>query len=204
MLKKQTVWLLTMLSLMVVLSVYYMQPPADDDFAFIFEEAGEESDSVGTLSEQMSDTPEVEDSEDETPDQEDSEEGSEEANESSSISTNDELFTVIRMELAQSRSQRLEQLETIVASSSATNEEKNSAYEEMQNIDRVATKELIVEETLKAENGYSDVLVRTNENNVIVTVKADELSETEANQIMRMVYDEFGSMNVEVKFQPTT
>jgi len=35
MLKKQTVWLLTMLSLMVVLSVYYMTSPNSEDLAYI-------------------------------------------------------------------------------------------------------------------------------------------------------------------------
>src|SRR5699024_11535028 len=35
MLKKQTVWLLTMLSLMIVLSVYYMMIDGDDQQAYI-------------------------------------------------------------------------------------------------------------------------------------------------------------------------
>lgn len=195
MLKKQTVWLLTMLSLMIVLSVYYMQAqPANDDFAFIFNEAPEENDSVGTISDQS----------EEEVGSDVAEKSDEEFNETSAISTKDELFTIIRMELAQSRSSRMEQLETIVASSSASNDEKNQAYDEMQQIDRVATKELIVEETLKSENGYPDVLVRTKEDSVIVTVKTDELSQSEANKIMRMVYDEFGPMKVEVNFQPVS
>ncbi|MDY0396479.1 hypothetical protein RWE15_21865 [Virgibacillus halophilus] len=35
MLKKQTVWLLTMLSLMIVLSVYYVMSPNNDDLAYV-------------------------------------------------------------------------------------------------------------------------------------------------------------------------
>ncbi len=35
MLKKQTVWLLTMLSLMIVLSVYYMTSPGSGDLAYL-------------------------------------------------------------------------------------------------------------------------------------------------------------------------
>lgn len=196
MLKKQTVWLLTMLSLMVVLSVFYMQDSTEDDFAFIFEEDAEESGGVGSLSEQ--------ENEPQSTDTNQLESDQDQDNQMSAISSNDELFTMIRMELAQSRSSRLEQLESLVATSSTSNEEKNQAYDEMKQIDQIATKELIVEETLKSENGYPDVLVRTSDDSVIVTVKTDQLSEKEANAIMQMVYDEFGSIKVEVKFQPTT
>ena len=73
----------------------------------------------------------------------------------------------------------------------------------MQKIDQLSTKELIVEESLKEEYGYPDVLVRTVDDSIVVTIKTDQLSDKEANQIMRTVYDEFGSMQVEVKFQPS-
>ena len=43
MMKKQTVWLLTMLSLMIVLSVYYMMSDTDD-LAFI--QTGEEMNQI--------------------------------------------------------------------------------------------------------------------------------------------------------------
>lgn len=201
MLKKQTVWLLTLLSLMIVLSVFYMNSPNGDDFSFIFQEEtdGEteltstdlaEIDSDLTISSELDDFDNSEDGDLEQPD-------------ISSVSSDEELFTVIRMELEQSRSSQIEQLESVVASSTATSEEKNDAYEEKQKIDQLSTKELIVEESLKSEYGYSDVLVRTMDDNIIVTIKTDSLSDKEANQIMRTVYDEFGSMQVQVKFQPS-
>lgn len=191
MLKKQTVWLLTMLSLMIVLSVYYMNSNADGDFAFINEDLTTEETTNGNIDEATK-----------TEDQAGVDVVDQSTDEASN--TTDQLFTTIRMELEESRSNRLEQLEEIVASSSTTTEEKNQAYDEMEEIDHVSSKELIVEETLKSENGYSDVLVRTEDDSIIVTVKADELSNTEANGIMQMVYDEFGRKNVEVKFQPNS
>nr|WP_239585428.1 SpoIIIAH-like family protein [Amphibacillus cookii] len=196
-LKKQTVWLLTLLSLMIVLSVYYMNSPNEEDFAFIFQEDDEESTEM-TNNEDF----EIELS-NETIDEEAGEVDEEVESNISSITSDEELFTLIRMELAQTRSSRIEQLETVVASSTASTEEKNKAYDEMKKIDQLSTKELIVEETLKSEYDYADVLVRSMDENVVVTVKTDQLSETEANQIMRMVYDEFGPMQVEVKFQPS-
>jgi len=201
MLKKQTVWLLTLLSLMIVLSVFYMQSPDQDDLSFIFKE-NENGEAEMTSNDLLglddglilnSELDELESSEEDGQDEIDF----------SSISADEELFTFIRMQLAESRSSQIEQLESVVASSATSAEEKNNAIESMQEIDQLSTKELIVEESLKTDHGYPDVLVRTVDDNVIVTVKADQLSDTEANQIMRTVYDEFGTMQVQVKFQPS-
>ncbi len=171
-----------------------MNSPTEEDFAFIFQEDDEkettltsDEDNSAVMNEQQNQQNEMDLEEEST---------------ISTISSDDELFTLIRMELAQSRSSRLEQLESIMASGSASAEEKNDAYDEMKKIDQLSTKELIVEETLKSEYGYTDVLVRSMDENIVVTIKTDELSDTEANQIMRTVYDEFGPMQVEVKFQP--
>lgn len=197
MLKKQTVWLLTLLSLTIVLSVFYMNSPDSDDFSFVFQEEPNDDSKLtaGDLSEldpNLSLT-----TEDQTVENDDLEDMI------SSVSTDDDLFTLIRMELRQSRSSQIEKLETVVASGATSTDEKNTAFEEMQKIDQLSTKELIVEESLKDEYGYPDVLVRTVDDSIIVTIKTDQLSEKEANQIMRTVYDEFGSMQVEVKFQPS-
>lgn len=197
MLKKQTVWLLTLLSLAIVLSVFYMNSPDSDDFSFVFqEEPIDESElTAGDLSEldpNLSLT-----INDQTAGNDDLEDMI------SSVSTDDDLFTLIRMELRQSRSSQIEKLETVVASGATSTDEKNTAFEKMQKIDQLSTKELIVEESLKEEYGYPDVLVRTVDDSIVVTIKTDQLSDKEANQIMRTVYDEFGSMQVEVKFQPS-
>lgn len=163
-----------------------MNSPTGEDLAFIFQEEGDEQ--------QLTDPP-AEDDGNITDDGELT---------TSSVTSENDLFTIIRMELAQSRSSRLEQLETVVASGTASSEEKNKAYDEIKAMDALSSKELIVEETLKSEYGYPDVLVRTMDESIVVTIKADELSETEANHIMRMVYDEFGPLQVEVKFQPAS
>ncbi|GAA4065971.1 SpoIIIAH-like family protein [Amphibacillus indicireducens] len=197
MLKKQTVWLLTLLSLTIVLSVFYMNSPDSDDFSFVFQE--EPADQTELTANDLAD---LDQNLSFTIDSEATAKGEQE-DLISTISTEDDLFTLIRMELRQSRSSQIEKLESVVASSSASTEEKNTAFEEMQKIDQLSSKELIVEESLKEEYGYSDVLVRSVDESIIVTVKTDQLSEKEANQIMRTVYDEFGSMQVEVKFQPS-
>jgi len=178
-----------------------MNSPEADDFSFIFQEEDIEDSMQPTIGDEGNDLFELDSLESDI-DLADTTE-SEELN-ISSITTDDDFFTMIRMELEQSRSSQLEQLESVVASSVATGQEKNEAFKAMQEIDQLSSKEFFLEESLKEEYGYPDVLVRTLDNRVIITVKADEMSEQEANQIMRAVYDEFGSVQVEVKFQPIT
>lgn len=185
MLKKQTVWLLTMLSLMIVLSVYYMISPNSDDLAYI--DNGQEPESEEASSnaiETDTDTDEAE------------------VNNIENISGN-ELFTTIRMEVQDERSMSKSRLEDVVASSSASVQEKDQALREIDDLENTSKKEKILEETILASAEYKDVLVRSENDKVHVHVQAEELSETEANNIMRMVYDEFGEITVDVIIQPS-
>lgn len=188
MLKKQTVWLLTMLSLMIVLSIYYMGSSGGDDIAYI--NTGEDSSEEAVLTETGEDKEEI--------DVEYIEEYG-----------HDELFTTIRMELQNERSMKKDLLKDIVASSTASTEEKNEALNDIERIDQLTTKEAILQDSiLAATDRYEDVLVRYDENKeaeeqkVHVHVKVDELSREEVIQIMQMVRDEFGEVKVDVNFQP--
>jgi len=181
MLKKQTVWLLTMLSLMIVLSVYYMISPGSEDLAYI-DEGETEAEETAAESQEL--------------------DGEAEVDEINNLG-GDELFTTIRMELQDERSMKKDRLTAVVASSDASPEEKDQALRDIDKLEEVSTKESILEETIVKANGYEDVLVRSEEDTVHVHVKVDELSQTEANNIMQMVRDEFGEVTVDVNFQPT-
>jgi stage III sporulation protein AH len=192
MLKKQTVWLLTMLSLLIVLSVYYMTSPGGDQVALVGND--EESKQEGT-----------EKSDDDSIDTNISEgdvEVDANGNPISSTST-DELFTQLRMDLNDQRSKLKEQYESIMSSDSASVEEKNEAFEAMTRLDEIAYKESLLEKVIQSENSYTDVFVRAEDDVVHVTVKANEVTPTETVNIMQMVRDEFGEIPVDVKFQPT-
>ncbi|MFG6148560.1 SpoIIIAH-like family protein [Halobacillus sp. B23F22_1] len=177
MVKKQTVWLLTMLSLLIVLSVYYMTSPDNGEMAFIQDDEWQEG--------------------------ENGEEGTSEDVVTSELST-DELFASIRLEKQNERDQKSEQLSEIVASSDYSAEEKNDAMEEMETLQETSSKESILENTIRASIPYEDVLVRAEDDVIQVTVQAEELTKSETREIMQMVSDEFGQMRVEVKFQPTS
>jgi len=175
MLKKQTVWLLTMLSLMIVLSVYYMMSDKENI-------AYKEQDTEQTVKEAEEDIV-IDD-----------------INEVNSS----ELFTTIRMELEDERNIKKDRLKEIVASSNATTNEINEALNEMDEMEKIATKESILQEIiLKTNENYEDVLVRAEENKVHVHVITDNLPKDEAVKIMQMVRDELGEMIVDVNFQPT-
>ncbi|WP_067728103.1 SpoIIIAH-like family protein [Oceanobacillus damuensis] len=183
MLKKQTVWLLTMLSLMIVLSVYYIISPTSEDLAYI-DDGQAESEETSTIGEEGEDTLETE------------------VDDITNLGK-DELFTTIRMEIQDERSMKKGRLTDIVSSASTNTDEKEQALRDIDVLDELSTKETILEEQIVGSTGYEDVLVRSDGNKVHVHVKADQLSETEVVNIMQMVRDEFGDITAEVNFQPT-
>ncbi|GGP12798.1 SpoIIIAH-like family protein [Oceanobacillus neutriphilus] len=182
MLKKQTVWLLTMLSLMVVLSVYYIFSSNGNDLAFVNDgqETATEDAVPATQSEEDIDVENIENVD------------------------SDELFTTIRMEIQDERSRKKSQLTDVVASANASPTEKDEALQEIDSLEELSSKESIIQQQLLAATEYEDILVRSDGEKVHVHVKAEELSNTEAANIMQMVRDEFGKDIVtEVNFQPT-
>ncbi len=194
MLKKQTVWLLTMLSLMIVLSVYYLNSPSEGDLAYIDSQDEKDQTTSSQTIEQSEEEPANES--EELVDAENVENM-----ETSSLNT-DEYFASVRMEIANQRSMEKERLGTIAASSESSSDEINEAYEAMKEIDKLNEKENILEDTIKSLNGYDQVLVRNiSDNNVVVTVQTDSLSAKEANEIIQQAKDEFGEIDIEVVYQ---
>lgn len=183
MLKKQTVWLLTMLSLLIVLSVYYIMSPDDNDLAFNVEETDQSEPDVVQTDTDAEDNPEAE------------------VTDMSNV-TSDELFTTIRMEIQDDRSMEKSRLESIVSSSSATIEEKDEALRGIDELETLAMKEKIIEQTILAEAEYDDVLVRSSSGDKVhVHVRTDELTDEEALRIMQLVRDEFDrDITVEVNY----
>ncbi|HIS29750.1 MAG TPA: SpoIIIAH-like family protein [Candidatus Avamphibacillus intestinigallinarum] len=189
MLKKQTVWLLTMLSLIIVLSAYYMLSPNNGDLAYIDQGEDETETTSGeakTKKDQLSEK-------DEKGDVTDVENVGQ-----------DELFTTIRMELQDERSKKEDRLNEVIASSSTSTEEKNQALEDINDLENASTKETILQDSIMSlKEKYQDVLVRSEKEKVHVHVKVDKLSKGEVIEIMQLVRDEFGDKKVDVNYQST-
>ena len=190
-LKKQTVWLLTMLSLVVVLSVYYITSPEQksNDLAAIKQEAKDQNQGKTTTTTTTKTKTETEAKDDKT-----------------IVSTvaGDAAFEELRMKLDDLRSEQQEDLTTELASTDLPAVERSKVKDQMDKLNQTAQKEEILETLIKTM-GYEDALVRADGEQVRVTVKsAKKPSATEANKIILQVKKEIGETNfVAVEFQPT-
>jgi stage III sporulation protein AH len=181
-LKKQTVWLLTMLSLVVVLSVYYITSPE------------QKSNELATVKQE------------EKADQKETKTDTEVKEGDTIISqvAGDEEFEALRLKLQDDRSELKEQLRDVVATTDLPVDERNEAVDQMKKLNDIAQKEQMLETLIKARD-YEDVLVRADGSTVKIIVKSKkESSKSEANAIIQMVKKEIGETNfVAVEFQPT-
>ncbi|MFK9093229.1 SpoIIIAH-like family protein [Bacillus salipaludis] len=179
-LKKQTVWLLTMLSLVVVLSVYYITSPEqkNNDLAAV-QQKGKDQNQGKTKTEAKDGKTVV-----------------------SSVA-GDSAFEELRMKLEDLRSEHQEELTTQLASTDLSADERSKVKDQMNKLNKVAQSEELLETFIKTM-GFDDVLVRADGPKVIVTVKSKKKpSASEANKIMLEVKKEIDETNyVAVEYQP--
>ncbi|HDR4911707.1 TPA: SpoIIIAH-like family protein [Bacillus cereus] len=211
MLKKQTVWLLTMLSLVVVLSVYYVTTPDKMNTASpaTGEKIGQEKQGTdkAVTNEAPKETPKKENTSKETINKEtDKKENAKKETSKKegnvSVQSSDENFTALRMQMEDQRSEQKAKLQEVMSSTKASATEKNKAKENFDAITTMETKQELLETVIKSQGGYPDALVRADGTDIRVTVKAAKHSQKEANKIIQLVRSEGGSKHVGVKFDP--
>ncbi|MED3562895.1 SpoIIIAH-like family protein [Bacillus xiapuensis] len=188
-LKKQTVWLLTMLSLVVVLSVYYITSPEQkksNDLAAVEQKAKDQINQKDTNTKATTKT-----------------DAKGEKTIISQVAGDDE-FEALRLELEDKRSQMKEELTTEMASTNLPADERSKAMDQMKELNKTAQQEEILETLIKSK-GYEDALVRAEGSNVRVIVKSkNKPSATAANDIIQEVKKEINDTNyVAVEFQPS-
>lgn len=182
-LKKQTVWLLTMLSLVFVLSVYYFlgNQEADNmatDVPGIGEEAGNEEPANGEEGTAGTDGEEAE--------------GTEEGNEVVNYISGDEAFTELRLELENVRSQQRADLNEQMANTDLPAEEISKARDELNALNQTTEKELVIETSIKSRKDVEDAIVRVTGDQIKVTVKVNgEHNPQMVNEIYHIVRSEF-------------
>jgi stage III sporulation protein AH len=173
-LKKQTVWLLTMLSLIIVLSVFYISSP------------NQPVDYTTTNGNVNNDT------------------AKNDNNDGSVVTemTRDEAFIALQLEREEKRSVMEADYLAVIASSDVTAEAKSEAYSKLQALNELAAKENILETMIRAQ-GYEDAIVTTNGNRAQVIVKSQEQSKKDAAEIMLLGLEQLGyNMVVVVEFLP--
>jgi stage III sporulation protein AH len=159
---KRTVWFLTLLSLVAVISIYYIKEkaPMDFDGITIFKDTeknikmAENADGSGKT----------------TP-----------------VFAEALVFEEMRMELSNQRSKMNDQLLTKMTSSDYTAEEKNQAFEEMAQLSKRGSAETLMELEIKAL-GYPEAFVYNEDGEVKITVLSSEgHSKKMAEEITRFV-----------------
>lgn len=176
--KKKAVWFLTLLSLVAVISVYYLSNPVTP------------FNGLAIFSDSLKDT-QISDIASKT-------------GKTTTVTTESHLFEEMRMELQNKRSELKETLTQKIASSQYTAEEKNDAFNKIDAITKDESNEAMLEMLIKTL-GYSDAFVRAEDNQIRVTVQANELSKTKANEIIYVVKKEMNETGkVVVDFQSET
>ncbi|MBD7943912.1 MULTISPECIES: SpoIIIAH-like family protein [Psychrobacillus] len=171
--KKRSVWFLTLLSLVAVVTVYYAteKPSPFDGIALFSNDSVEDVKLVETAS----------------------------TNEESFVSHSN-AYEELRMEVQEKRSQLHEQLESKVASTEFTAEQKNEAYSQIEQLVKIDSTEAMLELIIKSL-GYDDALVRIEDNKVLIDVVSNEQSSKKASDIVYAVKREYPqAYQVEVKF----
>lgn len=170
--KKKTVWLLTLFSLVAVISVFYVfEKPENSNILTIFTDKALDETELAVVGGQTT------------------------------VNSESDLFQEMRLEMSNERSQLRTQLTEKIGSEQYTAEEKNEAYNEMNALIERESSEAMLEMLIKSI-GYGDALVRIEDQRVAVTVMSDELSKEQANAIVYMVRSEFeDAVKVTVNFQ---
>lgn len=173
MLKKQTVWLLTMLSLIIVLSVYYMTSPTPSPSNQLAATTGHQKNNQK-----------------EKPKSNQQSKGKQGQNKKPSVATSiagQATFATAQMKKDDARSKLRAQLTSTIASKNATAEQQAKAEQKLQNLNHLSSEESMLESLIIAKGYGNDALVNTEGNKIRVYVQTKSLSNKQAAEIMNLV-----------------
>ena len=165
MINKRSLWFLTLFSLILVLSVYYITMPSE---LLLTTNNISEKEDAKTVSTEEGESAEL---------------------------------VALRVEAEEDMLSEIDELKAVLTSSKSTTEEKNNAFNRMQELNQNKGTEENIEKKLK-ENLKLTTFVKIDGFDVSVVVDSNKHDKTVANNIMREVQSEFdNSMNISVKFQ---
>lgn len=166
MINKRSLWFLTLFSLILVLSVYYITMPSELLMA--------------------------------------TNNGSKDETETVSATTENEEsaeLVALRVESEEKMLDEITELKKVLTDSNSTTEEKNKAFEKMQELNKNRGTEESIENKIQNEFNLKS-FVSIDETSVSVVIDSKEHDKELANKIMRSVQEEFEtSMSISVKFQ---
>lgn len=152
MINKQNLWFVTLFSLIMVLSIYYLSL-GDDKLADLnVKEVSNNSQSTNV------------------------------------VTSENETLVALKVEAEEDLISKIEELENTLLNETATLEEKNEAYEKLQNINKdEASKENIIK--LIKEKYQLEAFVKIDGNNINVTIGSTKHDNVLANNIIRSIQE---------------
>lgn len=174
---KRTVWFLTLLSLVAVISIYYVKREAPMPF-----------DGIAIFTKETKDATKLLEKEGKT-------------EEVKPVFAESYIFQDMRMEVRNERSETVQQLTEKMTSSDFSAEEKNEIFNEIADLRKISSTEALMEMQIAAL-GYPEVFVRAEGERVNVTVLSDESHSTKmADEITQYVMSSWdGAQTVKVDF----
>ena len=174
MINKQNLWFLTLFSLILVLSVYYITMPNDLLIASSSTETEEETKKEDTSSDDEKTISEVDEA---------------------------DSLTALRVSLDEERDKEKEELKTTMTKEDATTDEKNNAYEQLKYLSVIEGEEEKLEKLIK-EKHKLDSFVKIDNNTITVVAAKKKHDVTLANNIMRTIQAEYDTKKtITVKFE---
>lgn len=202
-LKKQTVWLLSMLTIMVVLSAYYLLQGPVEQVPVVTEMNNENAGAVPQVNVDTKQTAMGTEQMAGGTGQTAGGTGQASPNSTAMIPQGgSDYFLAYRMNRDEMYSKRLEELAAAMSSAQASAQEIAEAKEEYDQLAAMQTTVETVEDLIKA-NGYSEAVVVARDNKVDVIVQADQLSNAQAVEIISLVKRHMNvpGMNVVVSYK---
>lgn len=198
MINKQNLWFLTLFSLILVLSVYYVTMPNDLLLTNNGAVGSKKNEQTSVSKDTNTDTTKNEDTKKDdmksttTKDNKDTNTTTKDNKDNNTTVTikESETLEALRVSLNQEREAEKTKLQSLLTNSSATSEEKNNAYEKLQEINTVTSEEATLEKKLKEKYKMS-VFVKIENKEITVVVDNDKHDTTLANNIMRSVQENF-------------
>ncbi len=173
MINKKSLWFLTLFSLILVLSVYYITMPSE-----LLITGGKKK---------VEETAKVN--------------ASKKENEASVEVEESEILTALRVEADEQMKQDMEDLQLILTSVESTKEQKNEAYEKLKLLNMTRGEEEKLEKKIK-EKFNLETFVKIDNDQIRVVATSEKHDTTLANNIMRSVQEEYKTKKyISVKFQ---
>ena len=189
MINKQNLWFLTLFSLILVLSVYYVTMPNDLLLTNNGAVGSKKNEQTSVSKDTNTDTTKNEDTKKDDMKSTTTKDNKTDNNTTVTIKES-ETLEALRVSLNQEREAEKTKLQSLLTNSSATSEEKNNAYEKLQEINTVTSEEATLEKELKEKYKMS-VFVKIENKEITVVVDNDKHDTTLANNIMRSVQENF-------------